>query len=156
MTILKSTPKPPLNKQLWRNLCHFGITKIKPTRRGCRSGKRITYNPPLTANEAESSEKLPIKPIYSSSLRMQNRPFSKPANRILIEVPIINEQCKSTTNSLIPKSDVYPVPKFMLSNICSLNKTVKKVRASTALAADMRTLDTDIAIISDTLEQQDT
>ncbi|KXJ19969.1 hypothetical protein AC249_AIPGENE15299 [Exaiptasia diaphana] len=31
-----------------------------------------------------------------------------------------------------------------------LNKTVKKVWASTTLAADMRTLDTDIAIISET------
>ena len=28
-----------LNANLWRNLCNLGISKVKPTRRGCRAGK---------------------------------------------------------------------------------------------------------------------
>ena len=44
----------------------------------------------------------------------------------------------------------FPVPKCVFLNICNLNKTKNNLRASIALAADLRTLDIDIAVISET------
>ena len=63
------------------------------------------------------------------------------------------EQCDLTPSaSIFPDSStvMFPVPKCLFSNICSLNKTIKKVRAFTTLAADMRSLDIDVAVISET------
>ena len=29
-----------LNGNLWRNICSLGISRVKPTRRGCRAGRK--------------------------------------------------------------------------------------------------------------------
>ena len=43
-----------------------------------------------------------------------------------------------------------PVPKSLFLNICSLDKIKNRVRASVALAADFRTWDIDVGVISET------
>ena len=45
---------------------------------------------------------------------------------------------------------VIAVPKSLFLNICGLNKTKNKIRASVALAADLRTMDVDVSIIFET------
>ncbi|CAB3991556.1 Hypothetical predicted protein [Paramuricea clavata] len=48
------------------------------------------------------------------------------------------------------RNTAFAVPKVMLINICSLNKTKNRVRAVSALEADMKTLDIDICVVSET------
>ena len=38
--ILSSISSKPLSSSFWRSLCELGITRFKPTRRGCRAGVR--------------------------------------------------------------------------------------------------------------------
>ena len=45
---------------------------------------------------------------------------------------------------------LFPVPKSLFLNICSLDKIKNRVRASVALAADFRTWDIDVGVISET------
>ena len=42
------------------------------------------------------------------------------------------------------------MPKFMFINICSLTKTKNRVRAPIALEADMKNMDIDICVVSET------
>ena len=57
MSILESTPRAPLNSRLWKDLCHLGISKQKPTRRGCRSGQRIAYKH-YSSNPLDSNDRI--------------------------------------------------------------------------------------------------
>ena len=45
---------------------------------------------------------------------------------------------------------LFPVPKSLILNTCSLNKIKNRVRASVALAADFRSWDIDVGVISET------
>ena len=47
-------------------------------------------------------------------------------------------------------NQVIALPKSLFLNICGLNKTKHRVRAFVALAADLKTMDVDVSIISET------
>ena len=36
----RRNPRNPLNSNLWRSICELGLSRTKPTRRGCRAGLR--------------------------------------------------------------------------------------------------------------------
>ena len=36
VSVLRFSPRIPLNTQLWRAITQFGISRVRPTRRGCR------------------------------------------------------------------------------------------------------------------------
>ena len=43
-----------LNSTSWRNLCNIGISRVKPTRRGCRAGQRKQRQLQITCSNEES------------------------------------------------------------------------------------------------------
>ena len=97
MSILESTPKALLNSRLWKNLCHLGISKSKPTRRGCRSGRgqrkaykhsssnpldsndRIASNDEIQGNQYQENHY--VENLFNSSSESSNIQISSSAGR---------------------------------------------------------------------------
>ena len=68
--------------------------------------------------------------------------------------PLAGERClvyitRSPVLNVLRRSE-FAVPKFMFINICSLAKTKNRVRAPIALEADMKNMDIDICVVSET------
>ena len=84
-----------------------------------------------------------IGPVWNSCL--DSNPYlvtSSRANLITIRRQIMPNTQKQTSE--------FAVPKFLLTNICSLAKTRNGVRAVVALETDLRKKDIDVCIVSET------
>ena len=110
------------------------IKRLKLFRyRGSRAGKR-RYNVP---NREQSITVL-------SRINSRSRPL-----RGICRENLINIVRNPLPNKHNLTSD-FAVPKFLLTNICSLVKTKKCVRAAVAIESDMNRNDVDICIVSET------
>lgn len=121
----------PLSSAVWDSLKSLGILRKF---RGNRGGKH------LKIKKLEVSGRRQIEPIYSTSLRIQNRtistnssyiqnwPCERLLNRTLTKVTIVHEQSNSTANSGVAPglsnstTDVFVFPNYY-SNECSLDSS---------------------------------
>ena len=68
-----STKVRQLSSSLWRNLTQLGISRVKPTRRGCRGGKRRSQLHPSAEIINQSDQHIDVTSIELSRQRYLHR-----------------------------------------------------------------------------------
>ena len=126
-----------LKSTLWRNLCNIGISRVKPTRRGCRAGQRKQRQLQITRLNEESISRslsslngtfLPFKNLddwksanfHSSSLNIPifyNNFFEEDKQRIPVRITTHRHNSCGTTP--IVQEKYFSLPAWSFSTVDS-------------------------------------
>ena len=164
---------PVLDKATWRVLKNNGIARTI-TRRGCRAGS--AKQRPISTVTGNGKNTVQISAVKTTYFR-RNMTLKVHSIVVLLhlgickiqqiqqivpswEIRLSGQHARNVFNLIYIQperqqpsscsSDRFAVPKFLLTNICSLVKTKNRVRAVVALEADLNNNDIDACIVSET------
>ena len=143
-----SKNKIVLSRETLLSFCKFGWKPSADMMQTCkdlgilkyrsRRGGRFRY---FSYNLAQTNEIKSIEVI--TGRRVEYRKRERSTERCLLQIPRTPAHATVQTQGLA-------VPKLMFINICSLGKTKNRVRAVVALEADIKSMDIDICVVSET------
>ena len=168
-----------LKSTLWRNLCNIGISRVKPTRRGCRAGQRKQGQLQITRLNEESTSRSLSSP-NGTFLTSNNFDDWKSANlhSSLLNIPIFytnffeedkqripvritthrHNSCGSRGTTPIVQEKYFSMPAWSSSTVDSKRKSLdlcllnaRSVRNKTLAISDFTTdLNIDIVALTET------
>ena len=121
--------------ELWRSLTQLGISKRKPTRRGCRSGKQTTIEN-ILEKAPRTAELLSSYQVKDSSAELQEGTchlHNSSSGLLNIQIhTFCEENINTSKNGYKPQEKSiatnYNVPKLLLSNVRSLVPKIDEIR----------------------------
>ncbi|CAH3027179.1 unnamed protein product [Porites evermanni] len=131
---------------------HSLVQRIVISRDNLLSHRKFGWKPPM---EAMITCKALGIPKYRGKPGGQCRRLRACClNRQEQNISVVTGNREGTYKMRVKPSE-FAVPKFMFINICSLTNTKNQVRAPIALEADMKNMDIDICVVSETYLKQD-